>query len=141
MYSDCATLSYGVLHLNNCSFKINEKLIETGQRNVNGGARFCPITKRLQYDDRPNFNNCHFDWTSTDIRNDILDWKSFLLKNPDPFWYKASDFSPLDLDHPELDITIPMFVDRKSYMMQKVTIKSPRKTLFEGFMNNGNIKG
>jgi len=109
---------------------------------LKNGTKFCPVTKKLlHFEDQENFQNCHQVWKTTNIRDKVLDWKAHLLKNPDPFWYKESDFSPLDLDNPELDITIPMFVDREAYTNKKVIIKSLRRTLFEGVIVNGTIKG
>jgi len=141
IYSNCTKVPDNVLTSSGCSFQLNIALIKNEMCNLNNHGWFHPVTQKLHMNDEPKFKNCHQDWKSKNIRKEILEWKSHLLKNLDPFWYNASNFAPLDLDHPELDITIPMLVNRKAFTNQKAFIKSNGKTLFEGFVINGTIKG
>jgi hypothetical protein len=63
------------------------------------------------------------------------------MADPDPFWHHGSQWDPLDPENPELDITLPLFVNRPVYMAREITIQTHNVTLFKGLMVNGTIKG
>lgn len=126
-----------------CKFQINEKYIN----NLDCGVKSKKDTFSFQVKTKQksilaqNINCNHQNWSNVNIRKEILEWKSALMRNPDPFWFQEDNFSPFDLDNLELDISIPSFVNREVYNNQKVQIKSHRKTLFTGLIINGTIKG
>ena len=90
-----------------------------------------------------NNNEGQLKISSYNSTRDSLDTWIKEITDPNLFWdHFTKSFSPINQEHPVIDILFPMFVNRPKFNNSAVTIETLHgESLFHGKLRNGHLKG